>query len=309
MLNILLPAVYPGSFGLQTLPEIFQELRAFPCSASIDIHLQQHSQDLVGFYTSLPIEQITESVHHLVTQYAAKQNAAWSKISFTVQLAATEPKLRVFQGQFKRHNIKTGVIWLKDLCQLCELSLHTSLFSHMKKVFKQQRGSAIGNQISPSLASIAVSYLEHQWHQQHKDALAKQSDELYIVRYVDNRLVLCGQRLADRWFMQESLADFFYRHPVELEDVTNGELLGTILDASLRTLSFQQPAASFQFRPFRSAGTEAHKLSAAAARICLASRYSFPDQQARSDVQQLVKSYLEYDYLATKLQQLATKFL
>ena len=137
------------------------------------------------------------------------------------------------------------------------------------------------------------------------DALAKQSDELYIVRYVDNRLVLCGQHLADRWFMQEFLADFFYRHPVELEDVTNGELLGTILDANLRTLSFQQPAASFQFRPFKSAGTEAHKLSAAAAGICLASRYSLPDQQARSDVQQLVKSYLECDYLATKLQQLA----
>ena len=179
----------------------------------------------------------------------------------------------------------------------------------MKKVFKQQKGSAIGNQISPSLADIAVSYLEHQWHQRHKDALAKHLDELYIVRYVDNRLVLCGQHLADRWFMQEFLADFFYRHPVELEDVTNGEFFGTILDANLRTLSFQQPAASFQFRPFRSAGTEAQKLSAAAARICLASRYSFPDQQATSDVQQLVKSYLEYDYPATKLQQLATRFL
>ena len=109
--------------------------------------------------------------------------------------------------------------------------------------------------------------------------------------------------------MQEFHADFFYRHPVELEDVTDGELLGTILDANLRTLSFQQPAASCQFRPFRSAGTEAHKLSAAAARICLASRYSFPDQQARSDVQQLVKSYLEYDYPATKLRQQATKLL
>ena len=135
------------------------------------------------------------------------------------------------------------------------------------------------------------------------------SDELYIVRHVDNRLVICGQHLADRWFTQDFLAGFFYRHPVELEDVSNGEFLGTILDANLRTLSFQQTTASFQFRPFKSAGTEAHKLSAAAARICLASRYSFPDQQARSDVQQLVKSYLEYDYPATKLQQLATKFL
>ena len=210
MLNILLPAVYPGSFGLQTLPKIFQELHAFLCGAPIDIHIQQHNQDSVGFFTSLPIEQIMEYVHHLVTQYAAKQSAGWSEISFTVQLAATGPKLRVFQGQFKRHRIQTGVIWLKDLCQPCELSLHTSLFSHMKKVFKQQRGSAIGHQISPSLANIAVSYLEHQRHQQHKDALAKHSNELYIVRYVDNRLVLCGQHLADSWFTQQFLADFFY---------------------------------------------------------------------------------------------------
>ena len=82
-----------------------------------------------------------------------------------------------------------------------------------------------------------------------------------------------------------------------------------ILDANLRTLSFQKPAASVQVCPFRSAGTEAHKLSAAAARICLASRYSFLDQQARSDGQQLVRSYLEYAYPATKLKQLAAKFL
>ena len=227
MLNILLPAVYPGSFGLQTLPEIFQELHAFLCSAPIDIYLQQHYQDMVGFFTSLPIEQIMGFVNNLVTQYAARQNADLSEISFTVQLAATEPKLRVFRGQFKRHKIKTGVIWLKGLCQLCQLSLHTSLFSRTKKVFKQQRGSAVGNQISPSLANIAVSYLEHQWYQKHKDALINHAEELYNVRYADNRLVLCGQHLADKWFMQEFLADFLYRHPVELEDATNGEFLGT----------------------------------------------------------------------------------
>ena len=193
-----------------------------------------------------------ESVNHLVTQYAAKQSADWSEISFSVQLAATEPKLRVFQGQFKRRKIKTLVIWLQDLCQLCELSLHTSLFSHMKKVFKQQRGSAINNQISPSLPNIAVSYLEHQWHQRHKDALAKHSDELYIVRYVDNRLVLCGQHLADRWFMQEFLADFFYKHPVELEDVTNGELSGTILEERFSTTNCFISVSSIQICRHRS---------------------------------------------------------
>ena len=66
VLNMLFPAVYPGSFGLQTLPEFFQELHAFLCGARIDIHLQQHNQDLVLFFTSLPIEQVMDSVHHLL---------------------------------------------------------------------------------------------------------------------------------------------------------------------------------------------------------------------------------------------------
>ena len=207
----------PCQLWTSNLTRDFSRAACILCNAPIDIHLQQHNQDLVGFFTSLPIGQIMESVKQLVTQYAAKQNADVSEISFIVQLAATGPKLQVFQGQIKRHKIRTGVSWLKDLCQLCELSLHTSVFFHGTRVFKQQRGSAIGNKTSPSLANIAVSYLEHQWFQKHKDALTNYAEELHIVRYVDNRLVLCGQHLADTWFMQEFLADFFYRHPVELD--------------------------------------------------------------------------------------------
>ena len=115
VLHILLPAVYPGSLGLQTLPESVEELHTFLCNAPTDIHLQQHNQDLVGFFTSLPIEQIMESVNHLVKQHAARQNAGLTEISFTVQLAATEPKLPVLQRQFKRHKIRTG-----DICHLAQ---------------------------------------------------------------------------------------------------------------------------------------------------------------------------------------------
>ena len=192
-----------------------------------------------------------ESVNNLVQGYAAKQNADFSETSFTVQLAAAEPKLRVFQGRIKGRKIKTGVILLKDLCQLCELSLQTSLFSDMKKVFKQQRGSAIGNQISPSLANIAVSYLEHQWFQRHKDALKIHAEDLYIVRYVDNRLVLCGQHLADKWFMQEFLADFFYRHPVELEDVTKWRVSWQRFRCQLENTLMSTASSLFSFSSFQ----------------------------------------------------------
>ena len=65
-----------------------------------------------------------ESIHHLVTQYAAKQSADLSEVSLTVNMAATESKFQMIQERFERLKIRTGVIWLKDLCQLCELSLH-----------------------------------------------------------------------------------------------------------------------------------------------------------------------------------------
>ena len=65
--------------------------------------------------------------------------------------------------------------------------------------------------------------------------------DLYFVASICRQTVYAGVSCS-----------FFYRHPVELEDVTNGEFLGTSLDADLRKLSFQQPAASCQFRPFRS---------------------------------------------------------
>ena len=72
----------------------FQELHTCLTHVPIAVRLEQHNQDLVDFCTSRPIEQIMGSINHLVRQYAAKQAGDMSEISFTVQLAATEPKLK-----------------------------------------------------------------------------------------------------------------------------------------------------------------------------------------------------------------------
>ena len=255
----------------------------------------------MGFFASLPIEQIMESVKHFVQEYAAKQNADFSEI-YNRQLQS--PSLECFKGDLKDTRSKQESLGSR-ICVNFANSLYTPRCS---LTLKQSLSNREDQPLATKFLLLWPTLLSPTWNIKVSEA-KMHAEELYIVTYVDNRLVLCGQHLADRWFMQEFLADFFYRHPVELEDVTNGEFLGTTLDANLRTLSFQQPTASFRFRPSRSAGTEAHKLSAAAARICLASRYSFPDHQARCDVQQLVRSYLEYDYPASKLKELADKFL
>ena len=309
VINMMLQVVYPASFGFQALPEIFKNLHAFLREADEDVFLCQHNQDLVGFFTSLPVSQILEAVENLINQYASKQVLPQEQIKFTVMIHASEPRLRVFQGSFRRQRQKTGIIWLDDLLSICRLSLSTSLFAQMNRMFKQQRGSAIGNQISPSLANVAVSFLEQAWHDKHEARIRRLGNELYIIRYVDNRLVLCSEALAEQPFMQEFLSAYFYRHPVELEPVHSGEFLGTILRSGSRTLVFQQPTESFQFRPMNSAGTLAHKMSAALARICLASRNCFPKSQAEQDVQILIDAYKTYGYDPRELRRQANRFL
>ena len=187
-----------------------------------------------------------------------------------------------FKGSYKRHRSKTGTIFLKDLSRICQLSLETSFFTQMGRIFKQTRGSAIGNQISPSLANIAVSYKEQQWYDSHRSALEVLRSQVYIIRYVDNRLVLCSDTTSSRWFFQQFLAPYFYGHPVELEAVTDGEFLGTTLNPRTRRLEYRQPTARHQFRPFRTAGADAHKYSAASARILSGQPHRFSFSASRS---------------------------
>ena len=143
----------------------------------------------------------------------------------------------------------------------------------------------------------------------HRNALEALRSQVYIIRYVDNRLVLCSDDIANRWFFQQFLDPFFFGHPVELEGVTDGEFLGTTLNPRARRLEYRQPTARHQFRPFRTAGTDSHKVSAAYARICLASRIAFPFQQAEADVQTLVRSYTTYGYGVQLLKNAASSFL
>ena len=109
LLNILLPVVYPSSLGPQSLSQVFRDLHSFVHAAPLEVHLEQHNQDLVGFFASVPIEEIMESVKDLVDQHVAKQAEDLEKTAFTVQLDATERKLRGHKDQKidKDQKIKT----------------------------------------------------------------------------------------------------------------------------------------------------------------------------------------------------------
>ena len=141
VLNILLPAVYPSSFRLQTLPEILEELRAFYAMLLSTFIYIYATRIWWAFPQACPLSRSwnlsTTWLHSMLPSRMQRFTRDFFRCSVSSNRAQASDK------------IQTGVIWLKDLCHLCELYLHTSLFSRMKRVFKQQRGSAIGNQISP----------------------------------------------------------------------------------------------------------------------------------------------------------------
>ena len=77
---------------------IFEGLHHYLSTVDSDIELKEFNQDLVGFFTSLPTDQIMMAVNQLIDSYANTQVTEFNKIKFTVQLGASEPKLQVFQG-------------------------------------------------------------------------------------------------------------------------------------------------------------------------------------------------------------------
>ena len=51
---MMLPVVFPNSYGHQSLPEIFQGLHHYLSTVDEDIELKEFNQDLVGFSQVFP---------------------------------------------------------------------------------------------------------------------------------------------------------------------------------------------------------------------------------------------------------------
>ena len=162
--------------------------------AAEDEQFVMFNQDLVGFVPSIPAPRIMQACEWLVTRYQ-QLHAVNTAIVFTVSLAEKQVQVRVFRGRARATGQHQVSIDLVDVLPLCHLSLQAGLFVHLGRVLKQVRGAAIGNQVSPVLANIAVSILEQAWATAAKVILDEQRHTFFCVRYVDNRLVLVSTRL------------------------------------------------------------------------------------------------------------------
>ena len=105
--------------------------------------------------------------------------------SFSVSLREKGSKLRVWEGKARAAGRRMYQIFFRDILANVRISCDSSFFTALGRVFAQQRGAAIGNQISPVLASISVAFLEETWCNQYEHFLTS-------IQQI-SMLALCGQ--------------------------------------------------------------------------------------------------------------------
>ena len=266
VLDLLIPAVCPQSFGLQTFPQILQALRSFLHDLPEDFDPATHNQDLVGFFTSIPVSRILSSVQEVIHRYCDQQRVDLKTTQFSVVLHENDVKLRIWGGRPRKGAKRAYSVFLQDVLSICQLSCECNAVTVMGKSFRQQRGATIGNQISPTLANLTVSLVEQKFVEQNSLQLQRTAPHFYCVRYVENRLLIVDQRWMHLSCLKTLCSDLFYGSPVELETVSatdaEQEFLGfdvQVLRASVTVLQRDEP---WKVRICNSAGARAQKLAA-----------------------------------------------
>ena len=89
----------PNSFGLQTFPAMMNQIVSFFQHIAADSQLECYNQDLVGFFTSIPVHRIMEAVDWMLRQFMEKHDINPATYSFSVSLREKDSKLRVWKGK------------------------------------------------------------------------------------------------------------------------------------------------------------------------------------------------------------------
>ena len=203
-------------------------------------------------------------------------------------IPTASPLLRIFQGRPRKAAARQYSIALGDVLKLCQLSFEASIFVQLRCSFRQVRRSAIGNQVSPSLASLTVAVLEEQWARKAQKFLQNNGSRIFIARYIDNRLIIYDTTIAQDADFQEFCQLDFYIPPVQLENEPHETFRVCLQDHRIR---FVHPSEEYRFRPFTPAGTPAHRLAPVQSRMSNAASYSWPFKQAEDDTETLVQIY------------------
>ena len=296
--DLLQKECLPQSSGLQTFPQMVHSLLQFLEQYPADQQPCTYSQD---FFTSVPVERILRSVEWWVETFTSNNHCDPDTYSFSVSLKEMDTRLRAWRGRPRQGGTRMRSIKLRDTVSICELSCQCCLFTVLQKVYKQQRGAAIGNQISPMPASLTVSLTEQHWFHQHQELLQQYDSQFLCLRYVDSRIVLLNPLLHRFGPLREFLDDNFHVAPVQLEAVQSAQAQCEFLGFDIRLL----PTRSFQlltqnelwrFKLPSGASTPQQKLTSYRSRFHAITKYVWPQRVKDFQLRLLQRTFHKMGY-------------
>ena len=275
---LMIRLVWPEAMGLAATPQLWKSLHELLQRTHPTVHLAEVNDDSVGFFNSAPRQQILDSLSRLVHLYQARE--------FPPHIIVSLRKLSNCESAWPGKLWARGAEHLKylhaaDLESIVSVSFKAGVFTTLGLMFRQHRGTCIGNQISPVLSSLPVIQRESRWQREWTQFLSSakffdtQQAELFICRYVDNRLLLADFSILEHQCLKDFRHLSFYGGTIQLEEVTNNQLLGFRLNVTNT----------------RSAGSWSSRVSGFLSRKALILQYAWPPSQRSVQVQELLELY------------------
>ena len=178
---LMIRLVWPEAMGMATTPQLWKSLHEFLQRTHSTVHLAEVNDDLVGFFNSVPRQQILDSLSRLVTLYQERD--------FPPRITISLRKLSNSECAWP------GKPWARGAKHLKYLHV-SDLESIVSVSFKAGVFTTLGLEWTQFLTSSRSFDSQHA--------------ELFICRYVDNRLLLADVSILEHQCLQDFCNLSFY---------------------------------------------------------------------------------------------------
>ena len=259
-----------------TFYALWQQLHSQFTTTPEDIHLTAINDDLVGFFNSVPQQRLIDAVMSLCNRWHSQHTTT----ALTIEVQSTDPIQHSHIGRRYIHHPQQRTLDTKHIPLIVQQALQSRTFQACHTYYQQIQGAGIGSQLSPALCNVAITLIEHSWHQTYHIFLHQPSIHLFNTRYVDNRYILLNEHFRQALPITTLAHPEFYGDPVEIEPVEDNHLLGFHIDPLNRTVTFQLPTQPWQIRDTHSAGSHRLRLSGLQSRHHTLQQYTYPQHMA-----------------------------
>ena len=142
------------SWGIHPTPRIWQNIKQYLDNTDDTVTLAFHNDDLVGFFNSVPQDQVCAAVEQLLAEHQRGRPS----FVYSVETQAAANYNRVFAGkQSYGRTPTTRIIHMEDILAIVKSSFQCMYVQVGTLIMRQVHGTAIDSQLSPVLSHICVA--------------------------------------------------------------------------------------------------------------------------------------------------------